>query len=906
MLNDDLTRMKNLLLLAFLALFFVQPACTPKTGEKTTAVATPALPAESAQWDTLGKPLSGDETDTSDEEEEPTEYHFMDEAEVTPDADNSELPDSLPPYQASHTFEQDLIHTKIEISFDWAKKHALGKATLTLRPWFYPTSELTLDAKNFDIHAVNFEGQTAPLKYTYNNAQLVVNLGKTFTRTDEYKVVISYTAKPDERESIGGSAAITSDKGLYFINADGAETDKPRQIWTQGETESNSYWFPTIDKPNERCTQEMYITVEDKYKTLSNGLLLSSKKNANGTRTDYWKLDKPHAPYLFMMAIGEYAVVKDKWRNIPVEYYVEPKFEQYARDIYPYTTEMLEFFSNKLGYAYPWPKFSQVIVRDYVSGAMENTTAVIFGEFMQKDKRALLDDHLTNEKVVAHEMFHHWFGDLVTTESWSNLTLNEGFANYSEYLWLEHKYGRDEADFHEMNERQGYVYSAMGGGHPLIDFGYADKENMFDAHSYNKGGAILHMLRTEIGDDAFFAGLSRYLKRNEFTDVEAHELRLAFEDLTGQDLNWFFNQWFFSAGIPSLDIKYDWDPETKKATVSISQTQEPAKNVPYIFELPLNVDVYDPSGKVRTESIRVTKRNQSFTFDAPEKPALINVDPGKALLAVKADDHTEEEWAFMYRHGSQFLDRWEALEHLQNSSSELAKQVLKEALQDKHWSIRQAALSKADLEQADVQDKVAKIAASDSEPAVRAAAIAALGQTGDKKYVSVYEKGMSPEQAYSVLGASLEALSKTDPDAAIVAAKKLENDENEGVIMSLASLYGEHPSLAVLPWFQKHSAKIDNMAAFGFFDAYTKCLVGLNDQAALDQAVDAFKTVSLDDKASLWRRFANTKGIADLRNNYREQANKAKADELSALLNTIKEKETDPTLKLYYGMFDQP
>ncbi|HNE30404.1 MAG TPA: alpha/beta fold hydrolase, partial [Saprospiraceae bacterium] len=215
-------------------------------------------------------------------------------------------------------------------------------------------------------------------------------------------------------------------------------------------------------------------------------------------------------------------------------------------------------------------------------------------------------------------------------------------------------------------------------------------------------------------------------------------------------------------------------------------------------------------------------------------------------------------------------------------------------------------MPEADLDNAEVQDKVAKIAASDPEPAVRAAAIVALGQTGDKKYVPVYEKGMSPDQAYSVLGASLDALSKTDPDAAIVAAKKLENDENENIIMSLATLYGEHPALSALPWFKKQSAKIDNMAAFGFFDAYTKCLTGLKDQAALDQAVEAFKTVSLDDKASLWRRFANTKGIADLRNYYREQANKTKADELSTLLNTIKEKETDPTLKLYYGMFDQP
>ena len=896
--------MKNLLPLFLLAALFLPPACTPKTGEKTAVTAAPVAPAQPA-WDTIGKPLLGDTDAPSDDEETPMEYNAMDEVVVQPEHTDS-LPDTLATYNPSHTFEQDLVHTKLEISFDWAKKHAIGKATLTLRPWFYPTDKLTLDAKNFDIQSVTFEGKTDPLPYDYDKAQLVIHLGKTFTRNDEYKVVISYVAKPDERESFGGSAAITSDKGLYFINADGADPEKPKQIWTQGETESNSYWFPTVDKPNERCTEEMYITVEDKYKTLSNGVLVSSKKNADGTRTDYWKMDKPHAPYLFMMAVGEYAVVKDKWRGIPVEYYVEPKFEQYARDIFPYTPEMLEFFSTKLGYAYPWPKFSQVIVRDYVSGAMENTTAVIFGEFMQKDKRALIDDHLTNEKVTAHEMFHHWFGDLVTTESWSNLTLNEGFANYSEYLWLEYKHGREEADFHEMNERQGYLYSALDGGHPLIHFGYGDRESMFDAHSYNKGGAVLHMLRNQVGDDAFFTALGRYLKRNEYTDVEAHELRLAFEDVTGQDLNWFFNQWFFSAGQPNLDIKYAWDETTKKATVTIDQTQAAAKNVPHIFELPLKVDLYDASGKAHREQIRMTKRSQTFTFDAPVQPALINVDADKALLAVKNDAHSEEEWAFMYRKAPLLIDRWEAIDHLQSSNSALAKAVMTEALQDKYSGIRGKALEKADLSKPDVQALVAKIAESDSEPSVRAAAIQALGQTKEAKYVPIYQKGIGADQSYNVLGASLAALSETDPDAAIATAKNLENEDNEGIVMALAQLYADHPAASVLPWFQKHAAHIDNMAAFGYFEAYAKCLVALNDPAVFDQAVERFKVVSYDNKASLWRRFANTKCIADIRNHYLESANKAKADELSKLLQDIREKETDETLKLYYSMFDQP
>ena len=413
-------------------------SCHRKTaGDKKTQLNQPDEPKKYV----VSKPLVGEPEDTA-----MLEYNLMDPIDIVPGV--AQNLDSLRPYNAAHTFEHDLLHTKIEISFDWGKKHANGKATLTLRPWFYSTNSLTLDAKNFDILAVTLVPSNTPLKYKYNNEQLTIQLDKTYTRKEEFSVAIKYTAKPDDQDSFGGSAAITSDKGLYFINAAGSEAGKPKQIWTQGETESNSFWFPTIDKPNERCTQEMYITVADNYKTLSNGVMLSSTKNSDGTRTDYWKMDKPHAPYLFMMAIGEFAVVKDVWQGKDVLYYVEPKYEQYARDIFPNTPELLTFFSQKLGYDYPWSKFAQIVVRDYVSGAMENTTSVIFGDYVQKTKRELLDDHFTNDKVVAHEMFHHWFGDLVTTESWANLTLNEGFANYSEYLWLEHKYGKETADKH--------------------------------------------------------------------------------------------------------------------------------------------------------------------------------------------------------------------------------------------------------------------------------------------------------------------------------------------------------------------------------------------------------------------------------------------------------------------------
>ncbi|MBN8678913.1 MAG: M1 family metallopeptidase [Chitinophagales bacterium] len=882
--------MRSLLYTVLVAVLTLIISCTPKNAPKISG--NPSKAPEPA-WDTLNKP-------GMNEEEEPLEYNVLDDIVVEPQSSYNQ--DSLRPYNASHTFEVDLIHTKVDISFDWTKKRANGKATLTMRPWFYATDKVTLDAKNFDIQSVTFEGKTDELKREYNNEQLTIQLGRAYTRNEEFKITIAYTAKPDERETYGGSAAITSDKGLYFINPDGADKEKPMQIWTQGETESNSFWMPTVDKPNERCTQEMYITVADKYKTLSNGVLVSSKKNADGTRTDYWKMDKPHAPYLFMMAVGDFAVVKDKWRGIDVDYYVEPKFEAHARDIYPYTTEMLEFFSNKLGYAYPWQKFSQIIVRDYVSGAMENTTAVIFGDFMQKTKRELLDDHMTNEKVVAHEMFHHWFGDLVTTESWANLTMNEGFANYSEYLWIEHKHGRDAADEHLMVEQQGYYYSAGDGGHPLIHFGYNNREDMFDAHSYNKGGCVLHMLRQLVGDEAFFAALNRYLKRNEYTDVEAHELRLAFEDVTGQDLNWFFNQWYFGSGHPQMDIDYGWDETTKKATVTVTQAQEGA-DVARVFELPLSIDIYEAAGKVRRENVRMTQRQQTFTFDCASKPALINFDATKTLLCQKNDHHTAEEWAFMYRNAPLFRDRYEALEALQAEPTDLTNAVFTEALSDKYFGIRQQALMAEGVGSPAALPTIAKLAETDAEPGVRVAAINILSSTGDKQYLPVFQKNMGSDQAYSVVSAALSAMQKIDPAAAREASKTLQNDESDAFTPVLTELYAEQPSRENLAFFEQKLPKADGFNAFPFFDNYQKFLLGLGDQALIDNGVATFKSISLNPQNSEWRRFGATKAIADLRNHYREKGNAAKIAELEAILTEIKAKETDPTLKLYYDMF---
>ncbi|PHN03926.1 M1 family aminopeptidase [Flavilitoribacter nigricans] len=850
--------------------------------------------------------------DQPEEYSEVTEYRELDTMTVSaPRAieEPTEETYELPEYNPSHERSHDLLHTKLEVGFNWEEEQVMGKATLKLKPYFYATDKLVLDAKNFEFNSITYAGQSEPLKYEYDGQQVTIDLGKTLTRNDEYTLVIDYTATP---RADGGSAAITSDKGLFFINPRGEEGDKPMQIWTQGETENNSRWFPTIDKPNERTTQEIYVTVDDRFVTLSNGLLESSTKNSDGTRTDYWKMDQPHAPYLFMLAVGEFAKVTESWNDIPVEYYVEPEFEEDAKAIFPYTPEMLSLFSDKLGVEFPWQKYAQIVVRDYVSGAMENTTASIFGEFMQRSARELIDEH-QNEKVVAHELFHQWFGDYVTTESWANLTMNEGFANYSEYLWMEHKYGRDAADYHLAQEWSGYFGSAQGGVHPLIYFGYDDKEDMFDAHSYNKGGSVLHMLRNMVGDDAFFAALKKYLTENAYSDVEAHELRLAFEDVTGQDLNWFFNQWYFNQGHPVMTLNYDYDEAAGEASLTVEQTQSP-ENMPAIFELRTFVDVYKADGTSTRYPVHVTEREQTFTFPATERPALINFDPSRSLLAIRQDNKSDEELMFQFKHAPRFVDRFEAMQKLSGENMPEVKTMLNEALKDDFWVIRAMALQNLQPDENTIPI-IRELAKNDERSDVRATAFAMLAEMGDEESLEIAKTAIEKDQSYSVVASALAMINELQPELALQYAQKLEDVSIPEIVEMVGDIYIAGGKAENLAFFEKNIEKLDGFSVINFMDSYQALAVNVGLETAKVVA-GRLEVIAMDANQSQFKRFGATRAIVQMKQYYREQIGVADADEkaaieaqisaLDAQFQKIFSNENDPQLKSLYQRLQVP
>lgn len=753
----------------------------------------------------------------------------------------------LSPYRESAAKINALVHTKLDVRFDYAKCYLYGKAWLTLKPYFYPTDSLLLDAKGMDIKDVSLiSGKSLiPLKYSYNGMTLQINLGRQYSREEKYTVFIDYVAKPNELKA-EGSQAIKEAKGLYFINPDGSDKDKPVQIWTQGETEASSVWFPTIDRPNQKTTSEISMTVPAKYETLSNGKQVSRKLNGDATRTDTWKMDLPHAPYLFMMAVGDFRIFKDKWRDLNVDYYLEPAYAPYAKQIFGHTPEMMEFFSKKLGVDFPWNKYAQIVVRDFVSGAMENTTATIHGEFVQATDRELLDEN-EGEDVIVHELFHQWFGDYATTESWSNLTVNESFANFSEVLWREYKYGKDEGDAVNYKDMQRYLNSPEDADKNLVRFHYKNKEDMFDLVSYQKGGRIVNMLRNYLGEDAFFKGLNLYLTQNAFKSTEAQQLRLALEQVSGKDLNWFFNQWYFSSGHPVLDISYHWDEVSKVQKIFLNQTQE---GKAFIF--PLAVDVYS-NGKVTRQNFFIRNKKDTLVIKLDAKPNLVNVDADKILLAKKKDNKSLDEFAFQYFHAPLYVDRLEALDSCSaaQKTNEASRKVMLAGLKDRYHGLRIFALHNIDLDdsitRAVALPVIRDLAASDPKTLVRAAALQSLASLRDHANRSLFDVALK-SQSYSVQAAALAGIIMLNPEEAFPIAKGLEKGSKGELTKAVLAAYTYGGGNAELSFFSESFDKAGLQDKVEMVNPYLSILARVGDAGMVNKRITDFKNIGVENR----------------------------------------------------------
>lgn len=747
-------------------------------------------------------------------------------------------------YKPSARRNFDILHTDLDLEFDWKNQVVNGKARIRVKPYFLPEKVLVLDAKDFELGAIAFvrADSRQKLSYRYDEKQISVFLPREFTSKDTFEIEINYRAFP-ERNSGNGSEAISDTKGIYFIDPLDTIPNKPSMIWTQGETEHNSKWFPTIDKPNERFTHSIRLTCPDSMVSVSNGKLVKQEKLGNGLRKDHWEMNQPHAPYLVAIAIGEFGKVESTYGKVPLGYYVEKGFEKGASKVFENTPKMMSFFEEKLGVPFPWQKYDQIIVRDFVSGAMENTTASIFMEELRLNEREALDSEW--DYIIAHELFHQWFGDLVTTESWANLTLNEAFANYSEYLWNEHHYGSDQAALKLVAEMEGYFAESEEKQVNLIRFDYDDSEDMFDAHSYNKGGVILHMLRKHLGDEIFFKSLQAYLKKHAFESVEVHDLRLVFEHVSGEDLNWFFNQWFLSKGHPELAIEVDY---SKPENILISITQSQNLTEYPLFQFPIEVSWYEGAER-KTKDLMVTKGRQSFALENDKPLDLIYIDESKNLLARRTQEISNSQYLRQFKESSLGVARYEALDSLTaREAKEELIEALPLALNDSFWSIREIALGyiQSDVSWKDqlpgLEDKVYDLVENDPKNSVRSAAIDLLGQWNPNKYISIFKRLVN-NPSYLIAGSALMAMVQAeeipmDPDL----IETLARDHNFRIVIPVAEYYLKQLVSGKSHWFDANLTRLTGEGLYYFLGYYSEYFVRLPEEGK-SQAVSKLLSI---------------------------------------------------------------
>jgi aminopeptidase N len=770
-------------------------------------------------------------------------------------------------YRGVPAKENELVHTKLVASFDYAKAELNGEVWLNLRPYLNATNTLSLDAKGMDIHELGLmmNKKMTTLNYTYDGLIIKIQLNKTYKPAEHYTVYIKYTAKPNEYKT-KGSAAINDAKGLYFINPLGKDSSKPIQVWTQGETEGTSVWLPIIDKPNQKSTQEFQLTVPSKFVSLSNGLLTKQIDNKNGTRQDIWKIDLPHAPYLFFLAIGDYTIVKDSYKGKEVSYYVEKEYEKLARRIYGKTPAMIAFYEELLGIDFPWAKYAQISGREYVSGAMENTTATMHNEMVLQDARELKDGNAW-ESTIAHELFHHWFGDLVTAESWSNITVNESFADYSQTLWLEHSKGKDAGQFENYTGLKNYLNSPSDAEKDLVRFYYKEREDVFDLVSYQKGGRVLNMLRHLVGDKAFFTSLHTYLVENKFGTGSAIKLKLAFEKVAGKNLDWFFNQWYFGSGHPYVRIEEKYLPAEKKVLIILQQNQLQDK----IFTLPIGIDVY-VAGQRNHYEVWNKKRIDSFYFDATTPPDNVNIDNDKTLLWVKDESKTMSEYAFQYFHARNFEDRLESInEAAENLTDKNAQAVLKAALKDSFYVIRVGAIQSynpATIDEA-TEKTFLQLASSDPSNEVREQAMDALAGLYKKEYKSLFTN-WTKDSSYTVSGAALDALEKIDSSAALnIATEASTQTIKKRLNTSVTAILAKYGQENVFDFIAKQFEVLNDQSAEKFYMtvAFGQLLHKVNNLSKFKKGIDlivAFRESIPKEYRSQTDPYFNTKILGEI------------------------------------------
>src|SRR6266576_1501178 len=645
------------------------------------------------------------------------------------------------PYARSRDY--DLQHSKIALRFDLDQKRVLGEVTHWLSILRGGSTKVFFDSVGLTIQSVTLN--RAAIKFRRVLSRSIVPLPAAAKAGDKFEIAIRYEGKPA--------------KGMYFILPDKDYPDRPRQNWTQGESEDTRYYLPTYDYPNDRLTTETILTVPASWITVSNGKLMNVSEAGKGLKTWYWKESVPSSTYLITVVAGEFDEVKDTWHGIPVTYYAPKGRGDRLPLNYGRTPAMMELFSKKFGVDYPWEKYAQVLVDDFVAGGMENSSATTNNSASLVHPK-LAPEYFTGEDdLISHELGHQWFGDLVTCKDWGDVWLNEGFATFLEAVWSHAHFGKDQADYERWNNAREWFASSNLWNKPIVRHDFDDSSE-FDGNAYGKGGWVLYMLRHQLGEDAFYRSLKHYLELNRSKNVVTADLAKAIEEATHTNVDQFFSQWLYGAGAPKFDLSYSYDAEKHQVALTVKQTQAVEGRVG-LFRVPVEVEITTASGP-KLYSVTISKEKQIFPLPANSAPLMVLFDKGAHLLK-SAEFHKEKkEWLYQLKNAVDLSDRADAvvaLGKIKNDEEVIA--ALGDALRnDKAWGVRATAADTLGQLGSALASKLLLTALdSDDKPWVRNRVVSALGNfKDDAAIVAKLNAVARQDDSYRARAAALQAL----------------------------------------------------------------------------------------------------------------------------------------------------
>jgi aminopeptidase N len=506
-----------------------------------------------------------------------------------------------------------VINLAIDVTPDFTNRTITGKTRITFEPIAVPLAELSLDA--VDLRVSSLKSSEKVLDYQVTDEKIIVTFADSIPPGKQAWVEVEHSAEPTE--------------GIYFRTPEMGYQPGDTHLFSQGETMEARHWYPCPDAPNQKFTSEVTCRVPEGMTVVSNGRKVSETKDpATGLVAVSWKQEKPHANYLISLVAGYLKKVEDRYRDIPLAFYTPSSDINEAKNSFRDTKDAMEFFEKEIGLPYPWPKYDQVVVNDFVAGGMENTSATTLSDTTLFTEAT--ENIRTSEGLVAHELAHQWFGDYVTCKDWSHIWLNEGFATYYAQLYGGHKHGRDVL----LYSLYGTARSMVGRTNTpraMVDRRYDNPGELFGFLAYQKGAWVLHMLRSQLGDDLYRQCVKTYLERNQYGSVVTEDFNRVIEELSGRGFDQFFDQWVYHAGQPELDVNYTWDARTKLARISVRQTQRVSDDVA-LFKFPLAVRFKTKSG-VEDREFQVSQSVEDFYFSLNEAPIGVRIDPEYTLLA---------------------------------------------------------------------------------------------------------------------------------------------------------------------------------------------------------------------------------------------------------------------------------